>query len=330
MLLHINESKTATKIALGLDVAKSTIEIYLLDEEGRGSTYHVSNNREGFLQLAAWLHGQPLEQIHACLEPTGKYSRALAYFLLELGLKVSQVNCNAIGDYRKSLKVRSKTDRIDSRMLALYCLKHDLPIWEKPSDCELELTCIQSRLNNLDQDIRREKNRLEGGVECRLVQEDIEENIVRLKFRAEKLEKAAKQLIRDNAKLKADFEILKSIIGIGDKSAIRLLASVSFDDFETGRKVASFAGLTPPKYQSGTSINSRRRISRMGNPQLRRGLFMPAMVAMQHNPQLRRFAERLAARNKPPKVIIIAVMRKLLALAAALLRKREFYDPTFS
>jgi transposase len=216
------------------------------------------------------------------------------------------------------------------RMLALYCLKHDLPIWEKPSDCELELTCIQSRLNNLDQDIRREKNRLEGGVECRLVQEDIEENIVRLKFRAEKLEKAAKQLIRDNAKLKADFEILKSIIGIGDKSAIRLLASVSFDDFETGRKVASFAGLTPPKYQSGTSINSRRRISRMGNQQLRRGLFMPAMVAMQHNPQLRRFAERLAARNKPPKVIIIAVMRKLLALAAALLRKREFYDPTFS
>jgi transposase len=317
-----------SRAALGLDVAKATIEVCLLrPNEKRGDRTKIDNSIAGGQRLLSWLHGTRPEDIHVCLEPTGKYSRVIASFLHNSGLKVSQVNSYAVLHHGRSKNYRNKTDKIDAYLLADYCLKEDPSAWEPPAESQVQLAELQARIDDLEDLIQQEKNRLNSGCLSAIVQADIEEHIVQLTVRKERMEKAAKQLVETDGLLSANFKILKSIIGIADKSALALLSAVRFEQFDKPRSVGCFAGLTPRKYQSGTSVLHHECISRRGSTQLRKRLYFPAMVAMQCNPQMRAFAERLRDRGKAPKVIICAVMRKLLVLAATLIRKQEFYDP---
>lgn len=314
-------------MALGLDVSKLSVDACLLQLDGQKRYLKIPNTAQGFKKLIDWLHGLDQQQVHACLEPTGRYSRPLALFLYQSGIPVSQVNSFAVQNHGRSKNFRSKNDRIDAFLLADFCLKHNPPVWSPPPQSQSTLRDIQHRLVVLDEMIRQEENRLEAGTDSDLVRIDIEDNLGRLYIRRKRLEQAALDLVRCDELLEPQFNILCSIIGIGTQSAIRMLALLRFEQFRSGRQMASFAGLAPREHQSGSSIHLRCRISKVGNCELRAGLYFPAMVAMRCNPQLRDFADRLRAKNKPPKVIICAVMRKLLVLAAALIRKQELYNP---
>lgn len=316
------------RIALGLDVSKLTIDACLLTPNGKALKTKVSNNQSGFKQLLVWLHGVDFYLLHACLEPTGVYSRALALFLWNNGIRISQVNSFSVQCHGRSKNFRSKTDRIDCYLLADYCLKENPPSWNPPSEIQTQLKETQHRLTCIDEQIRQEENRLEA-VESKPIREDIEDNLGRLYVRKKRLEKLAKELINSDEKIAANFAILNSIIGLGEKSAIRMLALVQFEQFTEDRQVGCFAGLTPKEFSSGTSIHRKPQISRIGSSELRAVMYFPAMVAIQHNPQMREFAQRLKARNKPSKVIICAVMRKLLVLASTLIRSQQFYDPNY-
>jgi transposase len=261
------------------------------------------------------------------LEPTGRYSRPISLFLHEAGFKISQVNSYAVLYHGRSKGFRSKNDRIDAFLLADYCMKEEPPEWFPPDIAQAELKELQGRLDALNECIHQEENRLQSGISSSMVRQDIEDHLAQLLVRRKQLELAARDLVKTDLKLSNDFAILKSIIGLGDKSVIRLLALVPFRFFKAARQTACFAGLTPRQFESGTSIHKRERISRRGNSELREALYFPAMVAIQHNPQMRDFADRLKDKGKPPKVIICAVMRKLLVLAATLIRNQEFYDP---
>ena len=321
--------KTDEQVALGLDVSKLTVDACLLFPDGKKQKVKFSNNPAGFLELLSFLHALRIDSIHACMEPTGRYHRALLNLLVGLGVKVSLVDTFTVQNHAKSKKIRNKTDSVDSFVLADYCMMHKPQAWIAPRDNYLKLRDIQNRLANIDDMIRQEENRLEAGLESEIVKQDIEDLLGRLYVSKKKLVKAAKDLISEDPRMNQCLKILSSIIGIGEASAIMLLAMIRFDQFENGRKVGAFAGLAPIYHDSGTSIHSRPSISRAGNSYLRRALYFPAMSAMQHNPQLREFAARLKERNKPPKVIICAVMRKLLVLASALLRKQQDYDPNY-
>ena len=315
------------KYALGLDVAKQTLEVCLLDSSGKVCRTQVLNSHPGFEQLLGWLHGLSPTEVHVCLEPTGKYSREVASFLLQRGFVVSQVNSYAVLSHGRSKRFRSKYDRIDAFLLADYCLKERPLAWVPANKAQGELRDVEARVQNTVEMIQQEKNRLEAGVDNAVVRSDIESHIADLESRKNRLEKLAKQIAQGDQVLSQNLQVLQSIIGIGERSALRLLAYVEFSHFDDPRSVGCFAGLTPSRYESGTSIRRKETISRVGSRELRELLFFPAMVAMRHNPQMRIFAERLESRGKAPKVIICAVMRKLLVLAATLIRKQEFYDP---
>lgn len=313
-------------MALGLDVSKLWFDVCLLSPGQKPVRSKFSNNLQGFKQLRKWLHGIGIADIHACLEPTGPYSRALAKFLFHEGIRVSQVNSYTVQCHGRSKNIRSKTDKIDAFLLADFCLKENPPAWEPPSELQEELREIQHRLACLDELIQQERNRMESA-ESKVVQEDLKESLGRLYVRREMMEATVQKLVKSDEGTARNFAILKSISGIGDKTAIRLLALVQFDRFNNGRQVGCFAGLSPKDFESGSSIRKKSCISRMGNSELRAAMYFPAMVAKQHNPHLREFADRLEAKNKPPKVILCAIARKLLVLATTLIRKQEFYDP---
>lgn len=316
------------KFALGLDVSKRTIDVCLLGTDGRTLKTQISNGPAGFQQLIVWLHGIEPSHIHVCLEPTGKYSRAIAHFLHSKGYKVSQVNSYAVLSHGRSKQFRSKNDSIDAYLLSDYCLKHNPPTWIPTEQSQLKLRAFEDRISELDQMIRQEANRLEAGVDSDVVERDILNHIANLKVSKERMEKEAIAVSQDDPVLKQNYAIINSIIGLGERSTLRLLAFVRLELFAQSRNVGCFAGMTPRQYRSGTSIHKHESISRVGSRHLRELLFFPAMVAIQHNPQMRAFAERLQARGKAPKVIICAVMRKLLVLAATLVRKQELYDST--
>jgi transposase len=316
------------RVTLGLDVAKRSIEVCLLSSNGRVQKTSIDNSKHGFQKLLCWLHGYDLANIHVCLEPTGKYSRAIAAYLHATGVKISQVNSYTVLCHGRSKNYRSKTDRIDAYLLADFCLKENPPAWSPPAPSQTELSELQARIADIEEMIIQERNRLEA-VDCSTtVRLDIEEHLAQLMVRKQRLEKASRELVKSEPILQNDFAIINSVIGLGEKSAMRLLALVRFDQFKIPRNVGCFAGLTPKQYRSGTSVYKRDCISRIGSTQLRKSMYFPAMVAMQHNPQMRYFAERLEKKGKPPKVIICAVMRKLLVLAATLIRNQEYYDPT--
>ena len=317
------------KIAVGLDVSKRTVDVCMLFPDGRKVASKIPNTADGFERLLTQLAEFNKDSIHACLEPTAKYSRPLAGALYDAGLAVSQVNSYAVKHHGRSKKFRSKTDRIDAFLLADYCLKHNPTLWKPPLKAQMQLRELRHRLDNIDDQIRQEKNRLEAGCDSKLVREDIEDSLGRLYVRRERLAAAAKDLACTDEQLAPNFAILKSIVGVGDESAIRMLSLIRFDEFNDGRQVAAYAGLTPAKHESGTSIHFQPHISKVGSSELRAALYFPAMVAIQFNPQLRSFADKLKAKGKPSKVVICAVMRKLLVLAAALVRKQQMYDPSY-
>lgn len=317
------------KIYIGLDVAKSKIDVCFLWPDGTKSRMKISNSEAGFRELMQVLHEVDLDQVHASFEATGPYSKKLGQFLFDTGMKVSRVNSHSVKSHGNSKKVRSKTDSIDAYLLADYTLMHQPPAWTPPTRTQEELRELQHRLSSIDEAIRQEENRLEVDYSSKAVCADIKENLGRLYVRKKLLEKSLKALVKTDARLDANYTILRSIVGLGDKSVIRLLALLHFEKFESGRQVGCFSGLTPSEHQSGTSIHSASKISRIGSSEIRAALYFPAMSAMQHNPQLRDFAMRLRERNKKPKVVICAVMRKLLVLGHSLIKNQTMYDPSY-
>lgn len=113
---------------LGIDVAKEKVDGFLLRDQQ--SSYRVfPNELSGFKQLSSWLHQEQSQRVHVCLEATGCYSDAIAQFLFEQGHIVSLLNPAVLVDYRKSRNTRSKTDRLDARLLAYYGQQLRPPAW---------------------------------------------------------------------------------------------------------------------------------------------------------------------------------------------------------
>jgi transposase len=129
----------------------------------------------------------------------------------------------------------------------------------------------------------------------------------------------------------AKSELLTSIPGIGDLTASILLAEIGdVSDYDNARQLAAYAGLTPSERSSGTSVKGKTRLSCTGNVRMRKALYMPAVVAMRHNPLLKAMSERLLGRGKVKMQVIGALMRKLVHLAFGILKSQKPFDPNYA
>lgn len=135
------------------------------------------------------------------------------------------------------------------------------------------------------------------------------------------------QLIRGVPALATKLAQLISTKGIGEASAMRLLAELLVlpDDLAAPQWVAH-AGLDPRPYESGTSVHRPRRITKVGNRYLRAALYMPAVVAIRHEPNVKAFYNKLVAAGKKPMQAVVAVMRKLLHAIWGMLKHDQDFD----
>jgi len=314
---------------LGIDVSKDTLDAVLLNGSSRmyGS---FSNSEIGFDRLTRWITLQGTGPVHACLEATGQYGDGVAERLFQAGHAVSVVNPARIKRYGDSKLHRNKTDKADAGLIAEFCLKEKPALWAPLPPHIKRLRQLVRRLEDLQANYQQERNRLKSGISDPWVLEDIHDHIDDLSRRIQALHKAIQQAILETPELKRKLELLVSITGIGKLTAARLLAEIGdFSCFKNAPQLAAYAGLNPKGFRSGSSVHKKTRISKEGRALLRHILYMPAIVARNHNPIIRAFCDRLAQRNLPKMAVIAAAMRKLLHLVFGVLKHEQPFDPNF-
>ena len=315
---------------IGLDIAKDTIEVCVLDEAAKAQQATFANHKSGINKLHRWLKQAGARTGHVCLEATGIYGELVAETLHQRGYVVSVVNPARIKAYAASRMQRNKTDTLDAALIADYCRTQPPPAWTPPTPELKELRALVRHLDTLKQERQRARNRLAAQTASTAVARHLRAQIAFLEQQIAQTQ----QLIRDHINtfpdLKRQRDLLKSIPGIGDLTACRLLAELGdmrrFDDV---RQVVAFIGLNPRQHQSGKQ-RTTHGISRMGRASLRAALYMPAVVAKRCNPQLKTWAEHLSQRGLTGKQIVVAVMRKLIHLAYGILKSGRAFDPNYA
>jgi len=319
------------KHILGIDISKRTFDVALLDDESSYTAGQFTNSREGFRNLRRWLSNRDVDTLHACMEATGRFGDDLALFLVAEGHRVSLVNPARTSAYAKSKLQRTKTDKMDAKLIADYCATQTPPSWHPPSVYRSELQSLTRYLNELKSARTREINRAKSGIPSQAVRRAIQEHIDFLNEQIKQVEGEIEQLADDNDEHREQIELLVSIPGISTTTAAKVLAEIpDVSSFPQARHLASYAGLCPRQHQSGTSVRKKSRLSKTGNPYLRQAFYMPAVCVLRgNNPLLQPLVERMRSEGRKPIVIIGAVMRKLLHIVYGVLKTGKPYDPDY-
>lgn len=317
---------SASKVVpLGIDISKASFDVALLKDEKRSKTAKFDNTSAGFEQLSQWLVAQGVEQVHACLEATNIYGHGLATYLFHQGQRVSIVNPARVKGYAKSQLSRTKNDRADAGLIARFCRDLKPSLWQ-PSAAEVaKLQGFSRRLEALERMVTQEKNRLDLGDEE--FRADIEAHIQFLNEQVESVKKRLHEHIQVHERLAKQHQLLTSIAGIGDKTAAIVLAEIgTLAMFDSARQLAAFAGLTPQEFTSGSSLNGKTRLCKIGNPRLRKALYFPALTSIRHCPEIRAFKQRLLQAGKTKMQVVGAVMHKLIRVVYGVLNSGQPFD----
>lgn len=317
---------------IGIDVSKRKLDVACLDVRGKVKSRVFVNDTAGFKALLNWLaeRGAKPESTHLCMESTGPYSEAPAIALADAGWQVSVVNPLRVKKFAESELIRNKTDRADATLLAHFCKRADFEPWQPPSLEIRQLRALVDRLQALKDIHQQESNRLEGqdvaGQEALV--KSINEHLVWLQARIVELERQIDDHIDGHPSLKNDAALIRSIPGIGNTTAAKVLAYIGdLRRFSSAKALAAFIGVTPRLKESGTSVKGRSMISRLGHAYVRQALFMPAMVALRHNPVVKAFGERLRGNGMAKKAVVGASMHKLIMLMYGVIRSGLPFDP---
>ena len=319
-------TKVMGPVFVGIDVSARTLVVALeRDHQPGRQRREFLNTAVGHEGLIQWL-SKSATAVQVCIEATGLYSLDLALALHRAeGIEVMVANPRAIADFAKALLQRSKTDQLDAEVMLEFARRMPFVAWQPPSSPQLDLRALMRRITGLKLVSQQEKNRLHSVSQSAeitpLVRKDIQSHLVQLERHIEKLEHQAEAIVQADRQLARQFCHLVSVRGIARVSALHLLAElVVLAPDMTARQWVAHAGLDPRHHESGTSVHKPTRISRAGNRYLRSALFMPALVATQHDPNIRAFYQKLVDHGKTKMQAIVAVMRKLLHALHGMLR----------
>ena len=305
---------------IGVDISKSTLDAHMYPE---GRTITVPNDKKGFRQLLNWMAGCHLKQL--LYEPTGQYHLAFEKFFLKAEIPLGKVNPRQARRFADALGVSAKTDSIDAGLIAKYGAMISV---RRVSDRTIkfnEMKELQSARRALVKDRTRASNRSSARI-APLLRRQARERIEQIDRHLKAIDETLRSLVRDDEFLKARFNILQTIPGIGETTAIMLLTEMPELGFIDHKAAASLAGLAPIARDSGTFRG--KRYIQGGRAHLRQALYMPTLVGIRHNPEFSAKYQTMVATGKAPKLAITAIMRKLIVLANSLLRDSRNWVPS--
>jgi transposase len=316
---------------VGVDVSAGTLEVSCAAAAEGAAVRQYANTGAGQRALARWVT-RGGGRARVVLEATGLYSLDVALALERTaGIEVMVINPRASKEFAGAWGQRARTDATAATVLREYAARMPFLAWTPPSAAVQELRALMRRVVALTELRVQERNRLHAASATAalpaLVRTDLRQHITTLGRQIARLERAATTVVEATPALHTAFRRLRSLKGIGRRSALLLLSEVAvWPPALTVRQWVAQAGLDPRPIRSGTSVHPPVHISKRGNVYVRRALFMPALVAVRHNPAVQRFASELAARGKPPLQVLVAVMRKLLHAIYGMLKTDTDFD----
>jgi transposase len=301
---------------VGVDVSQDYLEVYARPAALR---QRFANTAAGIADLVAWV--RPLAAERIVFESTGPYQKAAVGALLAEGLPAVVVNARQVHDFAKAMNYLAKTDRLDAAAIAHFGEVAQTTVRPLESQDMRDLRELYDRRGQLVRMLAVEKNQRHAatvGQASPRVLRSIEKHIGYLQGHIRDLEGRMDRIIEGSAVFQARDEILQTITGIGPQVSRTLLAYLP----ELGRcsrqAIAALVGLAPFNDDSGTYTGARH--IRGGRRKVRVGLYQAAVAAIRHCPRMQAFYAGLKARGKASRVALIAVARKLLVLANALIR----------
>ncbi len=315
----------------GVEVSKKELVVALQREGQRKALKTFANTPPGHQALIRHL-SHPGRSVRVCLESTGMYGLDVALAMQRAGLEVMVANPRAVRNFAKALMARSKNDQIDAGVRLEFAARLPFQAWVAPRPAALQLHALARRLEALTAMQTAEKGRLEAAQATDTLlpalRRDLERSLRSLRRALARRSGEAVKIIEQDSGLKLRFDLLISVRGsIAATSAIQILAELAVlsEDLDV-RQYVAYAGLDPRECTSGTSVRKKARLSKAGNAHLRRALFMPALVAIRHQPHLRAFYQHLRTQGKPKMVALVAVMRKLLHAIYGMFKHQQAFD----
>lgn len=316
-------------ICAGIDVSAKSLAVVLLADEDKtrkGAPFEAPNTPQGHRQLIKTLIARGVDRV-VC-ESTGVYHLGLAMTLDQAKVPVMVANPRQVKRFIEARLRNTQTDAVDAYELAQFGLRMDFVPWRAPSAAAYALHRIARTLHGYVEQATAAKNRIHAAEHApgtpRVVLKAFKDELKLYDRIEESLTKEALVVINGDAELKRRFELLLSVNGIGQTSAVQLLGELCVLAPDLSAKAwVKLAGLDVTYKVSGTSVETKPHISKRGNSKLRAALFMPAMSARRFDPGLAEFAERLIDAGKKPMQAITAVQRKLLHGIHAMFRYDE-------
>jgi transposase len=315
----------------GIEVSMKELEVRVEREGKAVVTVCFDNTASGHKKLVRFLRC-PGRTTRVAAECTGVYSTDMAMALSDVdGIELMLANPRSVRDFARAMLKRSKSDKVDAAVLVEYARKMPFRRFAPPPAIAAQLRSISREVKSLIKQTTRDRNRLHAtghdstasATVAKVLKKAIKYNE---KLIAE-LEDAAAKLIESEPELERKRGLLITVPGIASRSAAQILGEIACLPRELStHQLTAIAGLDPVHRISGQSVNRKCGISRQGNKNLREALFMPAMIALQRQPNVRAFYMKLLERGKPKMVAIVAVMRKLLHSIWGMLLNNQPFD----
>lgn len=323
---------------IGIDVSSESLEASYsqMDEHHeisfvRSKSFY--NSKTGVKQLIDWAqkHAAQNLDLSFTLEATGVYHELCAYMLYEKGCKVHLLLPKRSKRYADSLEYKSKTDRIDSRILARMGLERKLEVWSIPSKQFRDMKMLSREREQIIAERTMLLNRLHA---LEHSQNGLKTSIRRVKQSIRLLDKQLKEIedeirkaVKQDSELASRIQKLETIPGVSTVTAVTILAETDgFALIKSAKQLVSYAGLDVRIRESG-KWKGKPKISKQGNSHIRRVLYMPALNSTRYNHCIRPFYERLTSRKDNRMTAVTAVQRKLLVMIYSMWKSGELYDP---
>lgn len=306
---------------IGVDVSQDFLDVHVRPASVR---QRFANTSEGIAKFVAWVRPHAAERI--LFESTGPYQKAAVGALLAEGLPAVVVNARQVRDFAKAMNHLAKTDRIDAAVIAHFGEVAQTKVRPLESQEIRDLRELYDRRAQLVHMLAVEKNQRHSATVAQAsskVLQSIDKHIDYLKGHIKNLEERLDQIIDKSAAFQARNEILQTITGIGPQVSRTLIAYLPELGRCTRQAIAALVGLAPFNDDSGQHTGQRH--IRGGRSKVRVGLYQAAIAAIRHCPRMKAFYASLKARGKASRVAIIAVARKILVLANALIRDMAPY-----
>lgn len=308
---------TLARTVIGIDISKDQLDLF---DDGHNQTSRMTNDQS---TIARWIETLSDRDVFIVMEATGGYDTILIRALEDAGLGFARVNPAKARDFARASGYLAKTDAIDARMLAE--MGRRLSLTREAVTCP-QRRALQGFSRRRDQlvDMRKqEKTRLRQTHGDDMTQ-DIQNHINWLTTRIEAIEARIETLIKDTPDLSHDCQLITSIPGIGPVTSTVLISLMPELGQINRRTVAALAGLAPINNDSGRKRGQRS--IRGGRRRVRQALYMAAVAATRTDTRFAKFYRSLQANGVKPKVALIAVARKLLVTANAIIRKQTMFQ----